>query len=252
VRDGKLETAVLWAAQQEYDGGTYQGTPPGVVTLYNARYYSDGSAHDCSYFTAFTGKGCREYTGRPLMCDGERMSCNTRREHIQSCQPGHEDIHQLLPKHGRVVTISQVLGDTFYHFLAEDLTRTMPLLDEILADETILVHVFNSGANFAVDALQLIGIPRERLIEGDGCARILYIPEPVGCGGPSFEMLHMTRRRLRAALGCPVHRMDGSKYVVMIRRQDTRKVDNHQDVRAAVESSLRALPNEVSELQACP
>ncbi len=244
MRRGRPDLAVLWTSQ-EYVGGAYRENLPGAVTLHNARYYSDGWAHDCRSFTAFTGKGCKEFSGMPPMCDGGKIPCSSGREHILSCQPGYENLNPSLPKHGRVVTISQVYGDTFYHFLAEDLPRAMPLLDEILSDKTILVHVYNPGASFVTDALQLIGIPRERLIQGDGCAKVLYIPEPVGCGGPSFEMLHMTRRRLHRALGCPVPRVDASKYVVMIKREGTRRVENHDAVKAALDSVLKS--HEVSK-----
>ncbi len=237
VRKGRPDLAVFWASQ-EYLGGPYQENPPGVVTMHNARYYPEGWAHDCRNFTAFTGKGCAVFSQMPSMCDGGKTPCGSGMEHISSCQPDHPNINPSLPKHGRVVTIAQVYGQAFYHFLAEDLTRAMPLLDEILADKTILVHVYNLDVGFVVDALQLIGIPRQRLIQGDGCAKVLHIPEPVGCGGPSFEMMHMARRRLRRALGCPMPRVDASKYVVMIKRHDTRRVDNHNAVQAMLESGL--------------
>jgi hypothetical protein len=248
VHKGRPDLAVLWTSQ-EHVGGSYKNATPGVVKLHNARYYQEGWAHDCRYFTAFTGKGCKVFPGVPRMCNGGKASCGPEMEHISSCQPGHENIDPSLPKHGSVVTISQYFGDTFYHFLAEDLTRALPLLDKILADKDIMVHVYNHSVGFVAEALQLIGIARERLIHGDGCAKVLYIPEPVGCGGPSFEMLHMTRRKLQHALGCPVPRMDSSKYVVMIKRHGARSVENHDGVKAALEHRLGS--REVNSEQCC-
>jgi hypothetical protein len=130
-----------------------------------------------------------------------------------------QDVNSSLPKHGSVVTISQVYGNTFYHFLAEGLSRAMPLLEMILDDKNIRVHTYRKGAKFVTEAMMLIGVPKERLIQGNGCANVLYIPEPVGCGGPSFEMLHMIRRRLRHELKCPSPLLDFPMQIVFIKRE---------------------------------
>jgi len=183
VRKGLPELAVYWTSQ-EYAGGNFTDNPPGVLKLNNARYYPEGWAHDCRYFTAFTAKGCRPFKGVPPMCYGNDVPCLRGRSNVLECQPGRETNNPSLPKHGSVVTTSQVYGETFYHFLAEGLTRAMPLLEMILDDKNILVHTYNTAATFVTEAMMLIGVPRERLIQGHGCANVLYIPEPVGCGGP--------------------------------------------------------------------
>ena len=85
----------------------------------------------------------------------------------------------------------------------------------------------------------LIGVPRERLIQGHGCANVLYIPEPVGCGGPSFEMLHMIRRRLRHELKCPSPRLDFPMQIVFIKRKGSRAVGNHYAIKTRLEESLK-------------
>ena len=238
VQKGRPEWAVHWTSQ-EYVGGNFTNNPPGVLKLNNARYYPEGWAHDCKYFTAFTGKGCRPFEAVSPMCYGNRVPCLQGCDHVLSCQPGHEKINPSLPKHGSVVTISQVLGDQFYHFLAEGLTRAMPLLEMILDDKNILVHTYNTAATFVTEAMMLIGVPRERLIQGHGCANVLYIPEPVGCGGPSFEMLHMLRRRLRHELKCPSPRLDFPMQIVFIKRKGSRAVGNHYAIKTRLEESLK-------------
>jgi hypothetical protein len=45
----------------------------------------------------------------------------------------------------------------------------------ILDDKNILVHTYRKDAKFVTEAMMLIGVPKERLIQGHG----LYIPEPV-------------------------------------------------------------------------
>ena len=196
-------------------------------------------AHDCRYFTAFTAKGCRPFKGVPPMCYGNDVPCLRGRSNVLECQPGRETNNPSLPKHGSVVTTSQVYGETFYHFLAEGLTRAMPLLEMILDDKNILVHTYNTAATFVTEAMMLIGVPRERLIQGHGCANVLYIPEPVGCGGPSFEMLHMLRRRLRHELKCPSPRLDFPMQIVLIKREGSRAVGNHYAIKTRLEESLK-------------
>ena len=85
--------------------------------------------------------------------------------------------------------------------------------------------------------MMLIGVPRERLIQGHGCANVLYIPEPVGCGGPSFEMLHMLRRRLLHELKCPPPRLDFPMQIVFIKRKGSRAVGNHYAIKTRLEES---------------
>jgi hypothetical protein len=187
VQKGRPELSVYWTSQ-EYAGGNFTDNPPGVLKFNNARYYPEGWAHDCRYFTAFTGKGCRPFKGVPPMCYGNEVLCPRGRSNVLECQPGRETNNPSLPKHGSVVTISQVYGNTFYHFLAEGLTRAMLLLEMILDDKNILVHTYNTDAIFVTEAMMLIGVHKERLIQGHGCANVLWIPEPVGCGGPSFEI----------------------------------------------------------------
>ena len=109
----------------------------------------------------------------------------------------------------------------------------------ILDDKNILVHTYNTDAKFVTEAMMLIGVPRERLIHGHGCAKVLYIPEPVGCGGPSFEMLHMLRRRLRHELKCPSPRLDFPMQIVFIKRKGSRAVGNHYAIKTRLEESLK-------------
>jgi hypothetical protein len=173
------------------------------------------------------------------MCGGAAAYCMAGAESVLACVPGHEATSPYLPKYARVVTISQAFGSEFFHFFAENLTRIMLLLDEILADHSIMVHIFSKEAAFVRDALQLLGVTWDRIVQGDGCAGVLYIPEPVGCGAPSFEMLHWTRRRLRHALGCPMPKNDMFKYVVLIKRFGKREVQNHEEIRGALATFLQ-------------
>ena len=57
---------------------------------------------------------------------------------------------------------------------------------------TTFVHIRHKN-NFAMQALQAVGISSARVLTGTVHAKALLIPELVGCGSPSKHLVQLTR-----------------------------------------------------------
>lgn len=80
-------------------------------------------------------------------------------------------------------------------------------------------------------------------LQGHGCARVIYIPEAVACGTPTFSMVHLLQRNVRMALGCPnLSPLRGGGYAILIYREPgMRHVANHHLVETQLRNSLDLL-----------
>ena len=121
----------------------------------------------------------------------------------------------------RAVVIGQAYWDSMYHFLIEVFPRIAPLVDMILADPAMLVHVGNAwptpgskewkqmrgSVTYVPRALnELLGIPLDRLVGGRVFAREVVIPEDGYSHNPLRNMwqLEIARVLVEAKLGIPI------------------------------------------------
>lgn len=226
--------AALWTAQH-YRGEAFSEHIPAVAVMHNARFYPEGWAHDCRVYAASTAKGCKVFDFEPNLCDDTSLPCTPNAEHVHVClREGGS-----LPRYGRVVTVAQFYGQFYFHFTAENLPRLLLLLPEILADEDAKVHITDQKPSFVQEALKIFGVPLTRVIDGHGCARVLFIPEPAGCGAPSLGLLHLTRRHVRKVLGCPVPSKKRGLYVVLQIRRGARAILNQKQLAEELEKKLK-------------
>jgi capsular polysaccharide biosynthesis protein len=104
-----------------------------------------------------------------------------------------------------------------------------------------MVHV-NQLDRHTVEYLQFFGIPHRRIITGNVNVRILIVPQPVLCGNPSTVLLRVLRQvvlRNIMSTSTVAHSSGMSPIsncrILIIRRDGTRRVTNHDVMFKAIE-----------------
>ena len=126
----------------------------------------------------------------------------------------------------QVFTISLSWGNAFYHALIEDFSRLIPFLSFLKRNKQVKVHVYRPNS-FMTSLLEMVGIPRERLISGVAEARVLYQPAGSRCGFGTFfplQALSMISTKDFALAALP------RDTVVLIKRSKLRWFDYHDDI----------------------
>jgi capsular polysaccharide biosynthesis protein len=99
--------------------------------------------------------------------------------------------------HGKVVVLTQFWGEGYFHFLLENLPRLFPVLDMVISDPRIKIHVpIGGGGSFIPYLLESLGIERHRLVTGNVEADVVVYPETVQCGSPKLVQLSALRSML--------------------------------------------------------
>ncbi|KAG5463700.1 MAG: hypothetical protein BJ554DRAFT_4981, partial [Olpidium bornovanus] len=142
---------------------------------------------------AYVGPGGHVYTGKYALVP----SGSCRPESVRDASPGSAKTVR-----GRVFVISQPHDPRDPHSALLDSLPRLAAHHSALASsggEGILVH--HSGGPLAEQVLGVLDIPRERLVEGDVRAEVVYLPEPSArCGTPSPYQASLLRDILRRRL----------------------------------------------------
>ncbi|KAH9260912.1 hypothetical protein BASA82_001077 [Batrachochytrium salamandrivorans] len=95
-----------------------------------------------------------------------------------------------------VIVISQTLGNQMFHHMCEGLPRLGTLLDFALGNPKVFVHVgCPIKAGYCLPLLELLGLPRERIVRGNVLARTVYVPEGGRRHWPIANLLGLQRLR---------------------------------------------------------
>ena len=125
------------------------------------------------------------------------------------------------------VTISQYWGNGYYHFVAENLPRLLPVISQHeTPDLTVHVHQKNK---FVIEFLKILSFEPEQIISGKIFAQILFVPEFIACGNTPGYLLHEMHTKFSLALMNAKYQNNNKCHVVFIKRK-TRAILNHQEI----------------------
>jgi hypothetical protein len=196
----------------------YSEQLPGVVVMWNALLVY-GGMHDCESFIAGS---CWLRRAR---------SSSNHKVGEPSCLPGAAP----LPRYKTVVSFEAPKFGFIHHFWHEGLPRIVLLLDLLMEDESIRIHMFDTAPplegfpSHVTNMFGFLGISMERFVSGDAlCADVALFPEPVSCFGPSVAAYHLTRVFMVKSLGNdlmfrPPDTSTGRAVLLVNRREGTRR-----------------------------
>lgn len=122
-----------------------------------------------------------------------------------------------------VFSITQTWGNAVFHSIIECLTKIGILVKEIIEEQSIYIHLYNSAA---VNYLLFLGIKRSRIIHGNIFASSLIITSKTNCGGYSnIQSLNNLRIFLRK-----ISKINQSIDIVLIKRKGKRSICNFNDL----------------------
>lgn len=136
-----------------------------------------------------------------------------------------------------VVTISQYWGESYFHFIGEDIVR-LPIAMEYLSfqpkkNNNYKIHV-RSINHFVADVMNLFGIQKHRLVEGWIGAGTLYLPEPTPCGTPPAYGLNQVRRMIWNRLEHEIVSPPRHSMVLIQRKKNARSITNLNELKTSI------------------
>ncbi|KAI3657764.1 hypothetical protein MP638_001029 [Amoeboaphelidium occidentale] len=145
----------------------------------------------------------------------------------------------MLTEHDKVFVVSQIWGDNHYHALVEDLPRIAFHIDELLSMSDVKIHV-TQGTQAMLNYLNLLGFPKERIIQGPVNASTVFLPETsLRCGRAGAEQLSELRRRLRLGyaerFGQTTDNAKNKLQGVIVKRKSARSIKNFEGFQKLVE-----------------
>lgn len=184
----------------------------------------------------------------------------------QDCLPAAPDVtrHRIsdIPRHDKVLVISQNWGVTPYHAVMENLIKLGDVLDTLLVHKDILVHVprqrnTSTAAVIFPPFLSSLGIDSARLVHGPVLANNLVYPRATRCGKPSVRQLMKFRQVIETSECYRRFAPDGSrtsKGILLVKRElgKPRSFVNHHELKRALALFAEATSCELREFVAPP
>lgn len=152
-----------------------------------------------------------------------------------SCNPVDVPDYRY-PTHvnGTVIDISQLSGDTFYHFVVEGLSRLASIYEYFQTHLDVRLHVTSKEPAFVPKWLKLLGVDPGRVVDGVVCAPTLIVPAPLPCFRVNARSVRELSRLLISRM-LPVPRAPLLVVWYTRRGLGRREVVNAGVVRAALE-----------------
>ena len=145
--------------------------------------------------------------------------------------------------YSNVISISGIWTYGIWHFPTESLCALMNT--KIPSDAKIHVHTMT---NYVLYWLSLIGISRDRVIDGNIRATNLLIPELGACGSPYPEQITWLNNIVRTSVNA-----SSDKLLILSKRTHSRQLKNYQEVyeasyKLAVKMGLKLYIHDDSKL----
>ncbi len=185
---------------------------PGVALFTDAVVYAGGEVHDGSL--SVQGKACGQFTSLGF--------------------PAH-----FQQRFEFVATIAHFWGQGYYHFIAENFVRVPLIISSIEGNPRSKIHV-HGYTPFVGSLLELLGIQRDRIVEGTVFAHILLLPEPVPCGNPPAIMLNLLRRMLVERSLQSVTSATSECRILVVKRKGSRAISNHEALVSGLSGAFSA------------
>lgn len=136
----------------------------------------------------------------------------------------HITQHNLI----RCVTIAQYWGGEYYHFIAENLPRLMPVIS-IMNTENLAIHVHRKNT-FVTQLLQLLNLSSLHLIKGSVFATKLLVPESISCGNTPAYFLHEMQAKFLATILTENDKKIQPECRILVIKRKTRAIINHAEL----------------------
>jgi HPt (histidine-containing phosphotransfer) domain-containing protein len=175
------------------------------------------------------------------LCNIENKCLRTK-----ACIGSYGNYRSATTNHDVIYSIAEQWGEGFYHFIAENYLRLFIGLDYLLSDLGKKTKIYVTRmSTFVAQALDLLGIPANRILERSGRrAKVVLFPEPVGCGSPAKMMVQLGRSEIfTRVVGTSLKplRSNGKLIITIIKRTGSREVSNHQELVSALQEKYKPI-----------
>ena len=127
-----------------------------------------------------------------------------------------------------VFTIAQFWGEAFFHANIEDMPRLGPFVDFLLVNPQIYIHV--ASISIIQTTMEIFGIEKHRLLEGNIRAKLLYLPPGGGCGWfRPLPGLALSQRYQQYIKSSPRHEREHN-VIILIKRSTKRWLVQHYEI----------------------
>ena len=136
-----------------------------------------------------------------------------------------------------IYVISENQGYGFFHYLMENWIRLFAGLEFLQAHPEIKIHVINSRIRFVEESIRFLGLDIERMITGNYFSKVVFFPEPVGCGSPPRDLVLKARKVIHSQIKLTIA---NTKQILVIKRQGGRAISNHRNLVKALQRKFGA------------
>ncbi len=126
-----------------------------------------------------------------------------------------------------VFTIAQRNGHEVFHMMIEDLPRIVPYLQFLWQHKQIKIHVAEP-TTLTMEMLDLLGIEKQRIINGYVRARIMYVPMGTCCGVANMFNIQLLSMYCRWKISQA--NKDAHRSLILIKRSRRRFFTHHDQI----------------------
>lgn len=131
-----------------------------------------------------------------------------------------------IKKYDSVISITALWSEGIWHFPSEAFSSLKALPENILYDETIMIHV-TKKTNYILSWFDLININHNRIIEGNIFSKNTYLPRMGKCGNPYLYQINWLSKVIKNNLLKNNYSDNNEKYVIIIKRTKKRQMINY-------------------------
>ncbi len=155
--------------------------------------------------------------------------------HPRGCKRFPKDIQYIQNKYSfagnsyfdEVFSLALYWGEGFYHATVEDVPRISPYIAFLKKHKHVKVQV-RVKTGFIINMLEKLGITKDRIVEGQMNAGILYMPAGTRCGIPSLFNIQLLSNQYKSTV--PPVEKSGKLNIVLIKRSKKRFFRRHTDI----------------------
>lgn len=118
---------------------------------------------------------------------------------LESALQPDVDIPEATLQVDEVFVISQVFGESYSHFMTENLPRLAPYLEFLRKNPQVLIHVIQPN-EFIQAFLFMLGFDSDRIVIGPVEADMIYLPKSTVCGNFSIFEGQLLARKFQSII----------------------------------------------------
>ena len=133
-----------------------------------------------------------------------------------------------IPLYNELFVISQFWGTEYFHRMIEVLPRIVVYVDFLKANPQIRILVPEVRGRI-VELLQIIGLPKSRLVAGVSRAKIVYQPKSTPCGTPTVPESQLLSKLYRNYIERSLSPQPRNR-LILIRRSGSRRFTEQKEI----------------------